>query len=130
MFLLTLPSSNNVIHLHISSSTFSYRYNLITYFQISVVSHWIDGSMVYGSDDQTAQSLRAFRKGKLLSEYRGGREWLPTNVNRSMVCEGLSQHGVGSCYAAGNSNEEQSRRHAPHFPVHHTSHFPFQVTSE
>ncbi|KAK6617631.1 hypothetical protein RUM44_005219 [Polyplax serrata] len=76
--------------------------------QISVVSHWIDGSMVYGSDDQTAQSLRAFRKGKLLSEYRGGREWLPTNVNRSMVCEGLSQHGVGSCYAAGDIRVNQN----------------------
>ncbi|EEB11263.1 Peroxidase precursor, putative [Pediculus humanus corporis] len=72
--------------------------------QVSIVNHWLDGSIVYGSDDETARSLRTFSKGKLITESREGREWPPTNVNRSMICEGLSQNGFGSCYASGYKN--------------------------
>lgn len=34
---------------------------------VNVITAWIDGSQVYGSDKDTANSLRSFQNGKLLT---------------------------------------------------------------
>lgn len=64
------------------------------------VTHWMDVSIVYGSDDQLASSLRAFKGGLLRYEYRNGKIWPPSNTNKSLVCEG-QQSVEQACYMAG-----------------------------
>ena len=41
-------------------------------------SHWLDGSMIYGSSNATTNLVRSFTGGKLLMENYNGRQMLPT----------------------------------------------------
>ena len=41
-------------------------------------THWLDGSMIYGSSDATMNRVRSFAGGQLLVENVNGREMLPT----------------------------------------------------
>jgi hypothetical protein len=50
--------------------------------QVSDITAWIDGSMIYGSDDETAASLREFAGGRMLIGSDG---LLPTDENGSFL---------------------------------------------
>ena len=45
--------------------------------QVNQITAWIDGSNVYGSDEETAQSLREYRNGRLLCSRGTGGQFLP-----------------------------------------------------
>ena len=50
--------------------------------QVTDITAWIDGSMIYGSDDTTAASLRAFEGGRMLIGDDG---LLPTDENGNFI---------------------------------------------
>ena len=57
-------------------------------------THWLDGSTIYGSHDDTTESLRSYESGQLLtSTDSSGRQLLP-------VTSGCSN---GACFFAGDS---------------------------
>lgn len=75
--------------------------------QVVGVTHWLDGSFVYGSDDQLARSLRAFKGGLLQYEYRNGRIWPPANPNKTLVCQGQTSPDQ-PCYMTGDTRANQN----------------------
>lgn len=54
---------------------------------------YFDLSLVYGSTDKEAASLREFKGGRLLTEIRGDQEWPP----RSDTCVPNAE----TCYKTG-----------------------------
>ena len=43
------------------------------------MTHWWDGSQIYGSNQEEQNELRAFSKGKMKTARVNGREVLPKN---------------------------------------------------
>ncbi|EFX87542.1 hypothetical protein DAPPUDRAFT_221514 [Daphnia pulex] len=78
--------------------------------QINTLTHWIDGSMIYGNNDATAQSLRDTSSGKglLAVSIQNGKVLLPTNP---ALCT-----DAASCFVAGDSRV----REQPLLTVMHT----------
>ncbi|XP_066995307.2 peroxidase isoform X2 [Anabrus simplex] len=74
--------------------------------QLTAVTHYLDGSFIYGSDENTARSLRAFKGGKLIVEYKHGRAFPPTNPNATSACD-LDSHN-DACYIAGDVRVNQN----------------------
>ncbi|XP_015118166.1 peroxidase [Diachasma alloeum] len=74
--------------------------------QITMVTQFLDLSLLYGSSDQTAMNLRALVDGRLKTEIRSQREWPPTNLNASMSCDIRSPNDV--CYVAGDDRVNQN----------------------
>ncbi|VVC25042.1 Hypothetical protein CINCED_3A001808 [Cinara cedri] len=73
--------------------------------QIAVTS-FIDASLVYGSDNNTANSLRRFINGKLRKQVGSkGNSFLPNVKKASKVCNVLSDTTV--CYASGDERVNQ-----------------------
>lgn len=68
-------------------------------FQMNVVTHFLDLSIVYGSNDQVAANLRAGVNGRLRVDVRTNREWPPSAPNASESCDIVSP--VEVCYLAG-----------------------------
>ena len=63
------------------------------------VSHFLDGSTIYGSTLEKSRELRSFEGGKLQSEFRNNREYLLTaDTEPASLC--LST----KCYSSGNFN--------------------------
>lgn len=59
------------------------------------VSHFLDGSTIYGSDQVTARLLRTFEGGKLRTQIKNNVEYLPGAEPDSIVpC-------YGECYDTG-----------------------------
>lgn len=57
--------------------------------KLSRTTHYLDLSLVYGSTDKEAASLRQFRGGRLLTDVRGNQEWPPhgdTCDKKAEVC--------------------------------------------
>ncbi|XP_059486654.1 chorion peroxidase-like [Neocloeon triangulifer] len=69
--------------------------------QMNSVSHWLDGSMLYGSDGQTARNLVGPRGTLLSSGNRGSAALLPSQSG------GCTQRGPNEnpnfCFASGDS---------------------------
>lgn len=62
------------------------------------ITHWLDNSNVYGSDEAEASELRSFVGGRLRMERNGfGRELLPPNPSNE-DCVGRSSR---NCFLAG-----------------------------
>lgn len=68
--------------------------------QINTVTQSLDLSIIYGSSDATALSLRAGIGGRLFVDVRGNRQWMPSAMNKSAFCDNI-QSPYDVCYAAG-----------------------------
>ena len=75
--------------------------------QNNQVTHWLDGSQIYGSADSVAKKLRAFKGGKLRSRLVNGRETLPLD-EASAQC-------AAPCLLAGDLRVTEQ----PHLAVMH-----------
>lgn len=60
----------------------------------------MDLSLVYGNSVSQTASLRTGSGGRLLTAYRGGREWPPQDPNITLTCES-AQSLTEPCYLAG-----------------------------
>lgn len=69
---------------------------------LSKVTHYIDGSAIYGSDDETARDLRSFKKGQLKMFIDFNRELLPLNP-KSDNCMASGT----ACFKAGDVRVNQ-----------------------
>ncbi|ODM94915.1 Chorion peroxidase [Orchesella cincta] len=65
--------------------------------QMTQVTHLLDGSMIYGSTERRATSLREGVGGRLLVQTNGGREHMPANPNE---CSDANQEKF--CFRAGD----------------------------
>uniref|UniRef100_A0A0C9R1B3 Pxd_2 protein n=1 Tax=Fopius arisanus TaxID=64838 RepID=A0A0C9R1B3_9HYME len=79
--------------------------------QMNQVTHFLDGSTVYGSDNDRAEELRTFQGGKLRVENLNGFSYLPRAQNSADVCE-----DPDNCYRAGDDRVNFE----PHLAVMHT----------
>lgn len=69
-------------------------------FQQIGVTSFLDASLLYGSNDNTAQSLRSFVDGKLKKQVGPyGKSFLPNVPKATQVCNVAKDNTV--CYAAG-----------------------------
>lgn len=66
---------------------------------MNTVSQYLDLSIVYGSSDEVAASLRAGFGGRLNVELKNNREFPPPASNKSAVCDTIYE--FETCYAAG-----------------------------
>nr|UCR61002.1 peroxidase [Aphelinus asychis] len=74
--------------------------------QLTVVSGFLDLSLIYGSSDQVAAGLRTGIGGRLITDVRGNREWLPKATNASASCDVFGETDV--CYASGDVRVNQN----------------------
>jgi peroxidase len=74
--------------------------------QLNQNTHWLDGSTVYGSTNETMNTLRSFRNGQLLMSNLTGRQLLPI----SPACNN------SACFYAGDSRATEQ----PQLAVMHT----------
>lgn len=65
--------------------------------QLTKVTHFIDGSGIYGSDHKTQGEVRSFRNGMLRMSDDYGRQLLPLTDDKKSCGQ---EHGP--CYFAGN----------------------------
>ncbi|CAA9993292.1 unnamed protein product [Nesidiocoris tenuis] len=74
--------------------------------QMVTVTHYLDASLVYGSDLQTAAALREGNGGRLKVDVRGGRQWPPPAANKSATC--ANQDDDEPCYRFGDVRANQN----------------------
>jgi hypothetical protein len=77
----------------------TYLKQLYSILQITAVTHYLDSSNVYGSSQQVADSIREFKGGRLRVELKDGRQFPPSNNNKSALCDHISESEA--CYLAG-----------------------------
>uniref|UniRef100_A0A1B6MCZ0 Peroxidase n=1 Tax=Graphocephala atropunctata TaxID=36148 RepID=A0A1B6MCZ0_9HEMI len=74
--------------------------------QIALVTHFVDASLVYGSDEDTARSLRTFTQGKLRVQVTSDdREFPPNTTTPERDCDGQRE---GVCYLTGDDRGNQN----------------------
>lgn len=82
--------------------------------QLNELTHWLDGSQIYGSDAETLEKLREFRQGRLRSARINGQEIVPldpkSNITQPEDCN------TSSCYMAGDIRLSEQ----PQLTVMHT----------
>nr|XP_050848620.1 peroxidase-like [Vespula vulgaris]XP_050848621.1 peroxidase-like [Vespula vulgaris]XP_050848622.1 peroxidase-like [Vespula vulgaris]XP_050848623.1 peroxidase-like [Vespula vulgaris] len=74
--------------------------------QLTVVTHYLDLSIVYGSNEQVANNLRAYIAGRMRVDIRSNREWPPAATNKSNTCNLSNADEV--CYQAGDTRVNQN----------------------
>lgn len=74
---------------------------------ITVVTAFMDLSIVYGSSASQAAPLRAGIGGRLLTTLRNGKEWPPQDPNITNTCE-TAQSPNEPCYLAGDIRVNQN----------------------
>ncbi|XP_033217357.1 peroxidase-like isoform X2 [Belonocnema kinseyi] len=85
--------------------------------QMNQVSHFLDGSTVYGSTMEKSRELRTFEGGQLRVEVRNNREYLPTaNTEPASLC--LSSR----CYTAGDDRVNAGVQLAVMHTIWHREH--------
>uniref|UniRef100_A0A1B6E785 Heme peroxidase 2 n=2 Tax=Clastoptera arizonana TaxID=38151 RepID=A0A1B6E785_9HEMI len=81
--------------------------------QLNQVTHFLDGSTIYGNSKETEQSLRSFWNGRLKVDMQEGREFLPFKSNQVPHChEGPNR----TCYDTGDVRVNS----APHTAIMNT----------
>ncbi|XP_046660395.1 peroxidase-like isoform X2 [Homalodisca vitripennis] len=74
--------------------------------QIASVTHFVDASFVYGSDEDTARSLRTFTHGKLMVQVTpDNREFPPNSTMPERDCDSQRE---GVCYLTGDDRGNQN----------------------
>ncbi|CAH4030012.1 unnamed protein product [Pieris brassicae] len=81
---------------------------------VSVVTAYMDLSLVYGNTESEIQKLRSFQGGKMLTDFRGGQEWPPQEASPTKACAGAESDNE-PCYMTGDSRMNQS----PHLAILH-----------
>ncbi|CAN8061878.1 unnamed protein product [Agarophyton chilense] len=78
--------------------------------QFNRITSFIDGSGIYGSDNDRALALRAFKDGKLRMDVRKGEENLPKNSEAFLpyVVENANQHKNTELFAAGDMRANEN----------------------
>lgn len=74
--------------------------------QISVVTAFMDLSLVYGNSDAQNRPIRAFQAGRMLVEERNGYEWPPQVANASATCDAQAPNEI--CYRTGDMRTNQN----------------------
>lgn len=74
--------------------------------QLTVVTSYLDLSLVYGNSIQQNSEIRAFQGGRMIVEQRNGAEWLPSATNVTSDCDAASPDEV--CYRAGDVRVNQN----------------------
>ncbi|KAM7359833.1 peroxidase isoform 2-T4 [Cochliomyia hominivorax] len=74
--------------------------------QLTVVTAYMDLSLVYGNSIQQNSEIRAFRGGRMIVEERNGAEWLPSSRNVTGDCDATEINEV--CYRAGDIRVNQN----------------------
>lgn len=64
------------------------------------VTHYLDGSQIYGSAKVKADKLREFNGGRLLVSKKNGRTFLPLASHPKEDCQVLSNNS--DCYTGGD----------------------------
>lgn len=72
--------------------------------QLSKVTHFMDGSPIYGSNTKTQQELRSFKDGKLRMFNDFGRDLLPLSMEKD-AC--LTMEKGSACFFAGDGRINQ-----------------------
>ncbi|KAK2705306.1 peroxidase-like [Artemia franciscana] len=70
--------------------------------QLNQLTHWLDGSMVYGSTKVVAVALRSFRNGRLFVTNSNGREMLPTKPAANKEHAKADECLADVCFTAGD----------------------------
>lgn len=68
--------------------------------QMNQATHYLDGSMIYGTTDERAWSLRTFSNGQLSAEMKNGHEYLPQADKPLQQCQVSSN--TSACYQSGD----------------------------
>lgn len=74
-----------------------------SHFQLSKVTHFLDGSAIYGSDLKTLAEVRSFEGGRVRMLDDFGRDLLPLSVDKD-TCGTLDN---GPCFFAGDGRANQ-----------------------
>lgn len=74
--------------------------------QLTVVTAYMDLSLVYGNSEQQNRPIRAFTGGRMLVENRGGNEWPPQDPNATATCD--VQTPQETCYLGGDARFNQN----------------------
>ncbi|XP_029348684.1 peroxidase-like, partial [Acyrthosiphon pisum] len=69
--------------------------------QMNQATHYLDGSMIYGSTEKKMQSLRTKSNGQLLTNINCKRRGEPQYMQREDD-QNACQYGIGTCYKAGD----------------------------
>ncbi|KAK4882080.1 hypothetical protein RN001_005399 [Aquatica leii] len=75
--------------------------------QVTIITHFLDLSNVYGSNAQVNQMLREFNRGRLRVAQRNHREWPPQANNVSQSCP-FARSTTEACYMAGDVRVNQN----------------------
>lgn len=74
--------------------------------QLTVVTSYLDLSLVYGNNDDQNRPIRAFHGGRLLVVERKGYEWPPQAQNATASCDAQSPEEI--CYRTGDVRTNQN----------------------
>lgn len=74
--------------------------------QLTVVTPFMDLSLVYGNSIEQNSNIRAFRNGRMIVEERNGNEWPPQSPNATTDCDVQSRDEI--CYLGGDVRFNQN----------------------
>lgn len=74
--------------------------------QMTVVTSFLDLSLVYGNSEQQSVPIRAFYGGRLLVVERRGYEWPPQAQNSTASCDAQNINEI--CYRTGDVRTNQN----------------------
>ncbi|XP_022217876.1 peroxidase isoform X2 [Drosophila obscura] len=74
--------------------------------QLTVVTSYLDLSLVYGNSIQQNSDIREFQGGRMIVEERNGGKWLPLSRNVTGDCDAVDASEV--CYRSGDVRVNQN----------------------
>ncbi|KAH8330422.1 hypothetical protein KR067_002262 [Drosophila pandora] len=74
--------------------------------QLTVVTSYLDLSLVYGNSIQQNSDIREFQGGRMIVEERNGAKWMPLSRNVTGDCDAVDASEV--CYRSGDVRVNQN----------------------